>query len=58
MNPDSLFSSTALPLERTRFLSPLDFNVSIGQFPLAKDYFGDGSVYIIDAPGSPYEWDC
>ncbi|KAG0709237.1 beta-lactamase-like protein [Suillus ampliporus] len=51
MNPDSYFSSTALPLERTRFISPSDFSGSIGPFPLALDYFGDGSMYIIDAPG-------
>ncbi|KAG1746668.1 uncharacterized protein EDB91DRAFT_1236099 [Suillus paluster] len=50
-NPDSLFSSTALPLERTRFISPSDFSGFIGPFPLALDYFGDGSMYIIDAPG-------
>ncbi|KAG1741132.1 hypothetical protein EDB19DRAFT_2038912 [Suillus lakei] len=50
MNPDSLFSSTALPLERSSFLPLSDFSLSIGPF-LALDYFGDGSMYIIDAPG-------
>lgn len=49
---DAIFSSTALPLERTRFLGESDMNTSIGPFPKAYDYFGDGSMYIVDAPGS------
>ncbi|KAG0709233.1 beta-lactamase-like protein [Suillus ampliporus] len=44
-------SSTAIPIERTRFLSELDMNSSIGPYPNAIDYFGDGSMYIVDAPG-------
>ncbi|KAG8220915.1 beta-lactamase-like protein [Butyriboletus roseoflavus] len=28
-----------------------DMNTSIGPFPKAYDYFGDGSMYIVDAPG-------
>jgi hypothetical protein len=51
MNPESLFSSTALPHERTKFLPLSDFSLPIGPFPLALDYFGDGSMYVIDAPG-------
>ncbi|KAG2070254.1 Metallo-hydrolase/oxidoreductase [Suillus decipiens] len=51
MNPDSPFSSTSLPHERTRFLPPSDFSLPIGPFPLALDFFGDGSMYVIDAPG-------
>ncbi|KIK48205.1 hypothetical protein CY34DRAFT_735072 [Suillus luteus UH-Slu-Lm8-n1] len=51
MNPESLFSSTALPHERTKFLPLSDFSLPIGPFPLALDYFGDGSMYVVDAPG-------
>ncbi|KAG1741131.1 beta-lactamase-like protein [Suillus lakei] len=48
---DAAFSSTAIPIEGTRFLSELDMNSSIGPYPNAIDYFGDGSMYIVDAPG-------
>ncbi|KAG2145138.1 beta-lactamase-like protein [Suillus clintonianus] len=48
---DAPFSSTAIPVERTRFLSELDMNSAIGPYPDAIDYFGDGSMYIVDAPG-------
>jgi hypothetical protein len=51
MNPNSLFSSTALPHERTKFLPLSEFGLPIGPFPLAIDFFGDGSMYVIDAPG-------
>ncbi|KAG1836632.1 beta-lactamase-like protein [Suillus subalutaceus] len=51
IDPNSLFSSTALPHERTKFLPLSDFSVPIGPFPLALDFFGDGSMYVIDAPG-------
>ncbi|KAG2129083.1 beta-lactamase-like protein [Suillus bovinus] len=51
MNPDSFFSSAALPREHIKFLPLSDFNVPIGPFPLALDFFGDGSMYVIDAPG-------
>ncbi|KAH7909074.1 beta-lactamase-like protein [Hygrophoropsis aurantiaca] len=51
LNPLSLISSSSVPIDRTRFLSSLDFSTSIGPFPRACDYFGDGSMYIIDAPG-------
>jgi glyoxylase-like metal-dependent hydrolase (beta-lactamase superfamily II) len=42
---------SSIPLERTRFLISSDFNMSIGPFPRALDFYGDGSVYIIDTPG-------
>ncbi|KAM5543127.1 hypothetical protein V8D89_003001 [Ganoderma adspersum] len=44
--------SIDLPLERTNFLdsSAADW-ASIGPFPRALDFYGDGSVYIVDAPG-------
>lgn len=51
MAEDAGFSSTAIPIERTRFLSELDMNACIGPYPNAIDYFGDGSMYIVDAPG-------
>ncbi|KAF8557811.1 Metallo-hydrolase/oxidoreductase [Imleria badia] len=50
-NPESPFATDALPAGRTRFLSRSDFDVSVGPFPHALDYFGDGSMYVIDTPG-------
>ena len=35
-----------------RFITASDLNVEIGPYPLAMDFFGDGSMYIIDASGS------
>ncbi|KAI9065959.1 Metallo-hydrolase/oxidoreductase [Trametes sanguinea] len=49
-DPDSLCLGNAVPLERTLFLDK-EFTQAIGPFPRAYDYFGDGSLYIIDAPG-------
>lgn len=49
-NPASPCLQSAVPLERTRFLTA-EFSEKIGPFPRAYDYFGDGSMYIIDAPG-------
>ncbi|KXN88231.1 N-acyl homoserine lactonase AttM [Leucoagaricus sp. SymC.cos] len=50
-NPDSFFPANLLPNERTRYLGDeLDWK-PIGPFPRAFDFYGDGSVYIIDAPG-------
>ena len=37
------------PRDRTQFLPA--FNKAIGPFPRAHDYFGDGSLYLIDAIG-------
>ncbi|KAJ7259942.1 beta-lactamase-like protein [Mycena haematopus] len=50
-NPTSRTLAASTPRERTVFLAPEDFNTAIGPFPHALDYFGDGSVYIIDTPG-------
>ena len=52
-NPESdiLTSTVSLDEARSRFLTHEEFNVSIGPFPRAHDYFGDGSMYIIDAEG-------
>ncbi|KAI0369400.1 Metallo-hydrolase/oxidoreductase [Pilatotrama ljubarskyi] len=49
-DPTSACLQSAVPLDRTRFLEA-EFNQSVGPFPRAYDYFGDGSLYIIDAPG-------
>lgn len=51
MNPTSDVLQNTVPLERTRFLTTAEFSESIGPFPRAYDYFGDGSLYIIDAVG-------
>ena len=42
---------STVPLDRTDFLEEDQFNGSIGPFPRAHDYFGDGSLYIVDAAG-------
>ncbi|KAG5352560.1 hypothetical protein C0989_001778 [Termitomyces sp. Mn162] len=39
-----------LPLDRTKFLSTVDWQ-PLGPFPHALDFYGDGSLYIIDAAG-------
>ncbi|EJF57903.1 Metallo-hydrolase/oxidoreductase [Dichomitus squalens] len=49
-NPVAEVLEGAIPLARSRFLSS-EFTTSIGPFPRAYDYFNDGSLYIIDAPG-------
>ncbi|KAJ7697448.1 beta-lactamase-like protein [Mycena rosella] len=50
-NPKSQTLAESTPADRTVFLDSEDFTTSIGPFPRAVDYFGDGSVYIIDTPG-------
>ncbi|KXN84493.1 N-acyl homoserine lactonase AttM [Leucoagaricus sp. SymC.cos] len=49
--PDSPFRSGLVPLERTKFLGDNVKWEPIGPFPRAHDFYGDGSLYIIDAPG-------
>ncbi|CDO72265.1 hypothetical protein BN946_scf184970.g117 [Trametes cinnabarina] len=49
-DPESLCLQSAVPLDRTVFLDK-EFTHIIGPFSRAYDYFGDGSMYIIDAPG-------
>ncbi|KAF1848889.1 Metallo-hydrolase/oxidoreductase [Cucurbitaria berberidis CBS 394.84] len=63
--PAELFNPDELPLERTRELVPVREEdkekaftrqtshtwSSLAGFPAAVDFYGDGSVYIIDAPG-------
>ena len=51
VNPASNVLQTSIPISRTRFIHPSEWSQSIGPFPRAHDYFGDGSMYIIDAAG-------
>ncbi|KAF5376045.1 hypothetical protein D9615_007660 [Tricholomella constricta] len=39
-----------LPLDRTEYISPVDWQ-PLGPFPRALDFHGDGSLYIVNAPG-------
>lgn len=49
---DSIFDSRLLPADRTRWLDPNDGSWHpVGPFERALDFFGDGSLYIVDAPG-------
>ncbi|KAH8118235.1 Metallo-hydrolase/oxidoreductase [Phellopilus nigrolimitatus] len=51
-DPTSLFPSDLLPAGRTDFLDVSGAEWKpIGPFPRALDYFGDGALYIVDAPG-------
>ncbi|KII90861.1 hypothetical protein PLICRDRAFT_548759 [Plicaturopsis crispa FD-325 SS-3] len=47
-DPASFFASDLLPPSRTQFVSDW---APLGPFPRAYDLYGDGSVYIVDAPG-------
>jgi len=49
-DPNGYFASDLLPEGRTRFLDTSDWK-PIGPFPRALDFYGDRSLYIIDAPG-------
>jgi len=49
-NPDSSYLEDTVPLDRTEFLNPTNW-VPLGPFPRTLDYFGDGSLYLVDAPG-------
>jgi len=49
-DPHGRFASDLLPEGRTEFLDPSGWK-PIGPFPRAFDFYGDGSLYIIDAPG-------
>jgi glyoxylase-like metal-dependent hydrolase (beta-lactamase superfamily II) len=50
VDPTSGFASDLLPPSRTAFLSPDNWE-PLGPFPRALDFYGDGSLYIVDAPG-------
>ena len=47
---DSRFTKNLLPEDRTTFVSRNDWT-PLGPFPRTHDFFGDGSVYLVDAPG-------
>jgi len=49
-NPEARYASDLLPKGRTEFLDSIVWE-PIGPFPHALDFFGDGSLYIVDAPG-------
>ncbi|KAF5389340.1 hypothetical protein D9757_003504 [Collybiopsis confluens] len=49
-DPTSGFESDLLPAGRTRFLEFRDLP-PLGIFPHALDFYGDGSLYIVDAAG-------
>ncbi|KAI5120105.1 hypothetical protein M0805_002189 [Coniferiporia weirii] len=51
-DPKSVFPADLLPEGRTEFLDTgSDTRKPIGPFPSAYDYFGDGALYVVDAPG-------
>ncbi|EAU86063.1 hypothetical protein CC1G_07142 [Coprinopsis cinerea okayama7 len=49
-NPDSWYASDVPPPAQTRYLSPEGWR-PIGPFPRTHDFYGDGSLFIVDAPG-------
>lgn len=50
-NPTSPLAQDTLPIERTTFLDPTNWP-ALGPFPHALDFYGDGSLYVVDAgPG-------
>jgi len=49
-DPESTYPSDLLPVDRTRYLSDAEWK-PIGTFPRALDFYGDGSLFIIDSPG-------
>lgn len=54
-DPNSAYLADLLPSSRTRYLDPSSSEHGewkpIGPFAAALDFYGDGSLYIIDAPG-------
>jgi glyoxylase-like metal-dependent hydrolase (beta-lactamase superfamily II) len=56
-DPNSIYPSDLLPEDRTLYITPTGSGPdahkwsSIGPFPHAYDYLGDGSVYIVNASG-------
>ncbi|PPQ73308.1 hypothetical protein CVT26_015336 [Gymnopilus dilepis] len=49
-NSDALFSQDLFSFDRTRFISDDEWK-PVGPFPRALDFYGDGSLYIVDSPG-------
>jgi glyoxylase-like metal-dependent hydrolase (beta-lactamase superfamily II) len=50
-DPDSHYTQDTLPKNRTHVLDLVTGWETVGPFPRALDLFGDGSAYILDAPG-------
>ncbi|KAJ7670056.1 beta-lactamase-like protein [Mycena polygramma] len=51
LDENSKILADTVPADRARFLTCNDFSAAIGPFPKAMDYYGDGSVYLVDTPG-------
>jgi len=49
-DPDASFAADLLPMGRTRYILSDEWQ-PLGPFPRALDFYGDGSLFIIDAPG-------
>ncbi|KAF9483460.1 Metallo-hydrolase/oxidoreductase [Pholiota conissans] len=49
-NPSAWFREDLYPADRTRYL-PVTEWPPLGPFPHAFDFYGDGSLYIVDSPG-------
>jgi glyoxylase-like metal-dependent hydrolase (beta-lactamase superfamily II) len=50
-DPESGFASDLLPEGRTRFIEFGQQSTRLGPFPEAIDFYGDGSLYIVNAAG-------
>ncbi|KAI0762011.1 beta-lactamase-like protein [Trametes elegans] len=50
-DPKSDILQSTVPRERTQFFPASAFNAAVGPFPRAHDFFGDGSLYLVDAIG-------
>lgn len=51
LDPSSKCLESSFPDGRTRELTEAEYKTSVGLWPKAHDFFGDGSVLLIDAPG-------
>ncbi|EJD54953.1 Metallo-hydrolase/oxidoreductase [Auricularia subglabra TFB-10046 SS5] len=51
VDPRALFERDLLPRGRTQFLDVQTAGRPLGPFARALDYFQDGSLYVVDAPG-------
>jgi len=49
-DPDSEFAEDLLPGDRTRYISETEWR-PLGPLPRTLDFYGDGSLYVVDAPG-------
>lgn len=50
-DPNSDFASDLLPAGRTRFVDFDEQSERLGPFPQTLDFYGDGSLYVVNAPG-------